>query len=76
MPEWDKAATDAGLKLTDPNAKTGLAKIFDDIKKGVKDFTGVDAGDLAKYGLLAGIAKLTYDDAENARKAKLGYIAD
>lgn len=73
--EWDKAATDAGLKLTDPNAKTGLAKIFDDIKKGVKDFTGVDAGDLAKYGLLAGIAKLAYDDAENARKAKLGYIA-
>lgn len=75
VPEWDKAATDAGLKLTDPNAKTGLAKILDDIKKGVKDFTGVDAGDLAKYGLLAGIAKLAYDDAEKARKAKLGYIA-
>lgn len=75
VPEWDKAATDAGLKLTDPNAKTGLAKILDDIKKGVKDFTGVDANDLAKYGLLAGIAKLAYDDAEKARKAKLGYIA-
>lgn len=55
--------------------KTGLAKILDDIKKGVKDITGVDAGDLAKYGLLAGIAKLAYDDAEKARKAKLGYIA-
>jgi len=52
--------------------KLGIGKGSDG--KGILG-TGINAGDLAKYGLLAGIAKLAYDDAEKARKAKLGYIA-
>ena len=47
--EWDDAAKKAGVELTDPNAKTGLAKFIDDAKKGFKDLTGLDAGDAAKY---------------------------
>lgn len=73
VPEWDKAATDAGLKLTDPNAKTSL---LDKLKKGIADVTGLGEdtiGELGKYGLLAGIAKLAYDDAQRAREEAQGW---
>ena len=55
--------------------KTGLAKILDDAKKGFKDLTGLDAGDAAKYAAMLAMAKMTYDDAERARKEARGVTA-
>lgn len=37
--------------------------------------TGISGSDLAKYGLLAGIAKMAYDDAAQARKEARGVTA-
>ena len=73
--EWDDAAKKAGVELTDPNAKTGLAKILDDAKKGFKDLTGLDAGDAAKYAAMLAMAKMTYNDAQEARKEARGWTA-
>ena len=73
--EWDDAAKKAGVELTDPNAKTGLAKILDDAKKGFKDLTGLDAGDAAKYAAMLAMAKMAYDDAQRAREEARGWSA-
>lgn len=73
--EWDDAAKKAGVELTDPNAKTGLAKILDDAKKGFKDLTGLDAGDAAKYAAMLAMAKMAYNDAQEARKEARGWTA-
>jgi len=70
--EWDKAATDAGLKLTDPTAKTGITKLIDDVKNAVTDITGLDAGDAAKYAALLAMARMAYNDAQEARREARG----
>ena len=77
-----------GVPVGDPDDPMGTKKLADisgdktslpdKLKKLIADATGLGEdtiGELGKYGLLAGIAKLAYDDAEKARKAKLGYIA-
>ena len=56
VPEWDKAATDAGLKLTDPNTKTGKLNL----------------SDLLKYGLPALGAYASYKSAKDAQKQAAG----
>jgi hypothetical protein len=50
---------------------TGIQKILNEIKK----LTGLDAKDLGKYGLLAGVAKMAYDDAQRAREEARGWSA-
>jgi len=70
--EWDDAAKKAGVELTDPNASTGIKKILEDLKKGFKDLTGLDAGDAAKYAAIIAAMKMAYDDAERARKEAKG----
>jgi len=70
--EWDDAAKKAGVELTDPNASTGIKKILEDLKKGFKDITGLDAGDAAKYAAMIAAAKMAKDDAEAARKEARG----
>ena len=73
--EWDEAATKAGVELTDPNAKTGLAKFIDDAKKAIKDITGVEAKDAAKYAAMLAMAKMAYNDAQKAREEARGWSA-
>ena len=55
--------------------KTGLAKILDDAKKGFKDLTGLDAGDAAKYAAMLAIARMAYNDAQEAREEARGWSA-
>ena len=73
--EWDDAAKKAGVELTAPPDNKGL---LDKGKDLIKNLTGLDdktINELGKYGLLAGIAKLAYDDAEKARQRARGWIA-
>ena len=52
--------------------KLGIGKGSDG--KGILG-TGISGSDLAKYGLLAGVAKMAYDDAQRAREEARGYSA-
>ena len=73
--EWDDAAKKAGVELTAPPDNKSL---LDKGKDLIKNLTGLDdktINELGKYGLLAGIAKLAYDDAEKARQRARGWIA-
>jgi len=73
--EWDDAAKKAGVELTDPNASTGVKSLLDKGKDLIKNLTGLDAGDAAKYAAMLAAAKLAYDDAERARKEAKGWTA-
>lgn len=60
------------IASTNSNASTGIKKILEDLKKGFKDVTGLDAGDAAKYAAIIAAMKMAYDDAERARKEAKG----
>ena len=64
--QWDDAATKAGVELTDTSS------LIDKVKGGIKDLTGLDAGDAAKYAAMLAMAKMAYDDAKDARKEARG----
>ena len=70
--EWDDAAKKAGVELTDPNASTGVKSLLDKGKELIKNLTGLDAGDAAKYAAIIAAMKMAYDDAERARKEAKG----
>jgi hypothetical protein len=55
--------------------KTGTKSLIDTAKDAIKDITGLDAGDAAKYAAMLGIAKLAYDDAQRAREEARGWSA-
>jgi hypothetical protein len=86
-PEGDKTGIKSGVPIGDPNDPTGIKKLtsisedkglLDKGKDLIKNLTGLDdktINELGKYGLLAGIAKLAYDDAERARQRARGWIA-
>jgi len=68
-----KNAVGAGLNLAGTN--TNKTSITDKAKQLVSKLTGLDedtVGELGKYGLLAGIAKMAYDDAQKAREEARG----
>lgn len=76
MPVGDPNDPTGTKKLADISGdKTGLAKILDDAKKGFKDLTGLDAGDAAKYAAMLAMAKMAYNDAQEARKEARGWTA-
>ena len=52
--------------------KTGITKLIDDVKNAVTDITGLDAGDAAKYAALLAIARMAYNDAQEARREARG----
>lgn len=70
---------DGSLKATGvPVGGSEKTSILDKLKKGIADITGLDKdtiGELGKYGLLAGVAKMAYDDAQRAREEARGYSA-
>jgi hypothetical protein len=70
--QWDDAATKAGVELTDTS---GTKSLIDKVKGGIKDLTGLDAGDAAKYAALLAAAKLAYEDAQKAREEARGWSA-
>lgn len=86
-PEGDATGIKSGVPIGDPNDPTGIKKLtnisedkglLDKGKDLIKNLTGLDdktINELGKYGLLAGIAKLAYDDAEKARQRARGWIA-
>ena len=86
-PEGDATGIKSGVPIGDPNDPTGIKKLtnisedkglLDKGKDLIKKLTGLDdktINELGKYGLLAGIAKLAYDDAEKARQRARGWIA-
>jgi len=74
-----------GVPVGDPDDPDGTKKlaaisgdktsITDKLKKEIARLTGLDentVGELGKYGLLAGIAKMAYDDAQRAREEARG----
>ena len=70
----DQSAADTGV----PVGGSEKTSILDKLKKGIADITGLDKdtiGELGKYGLLAGVAKMAYDDAQRAREEARGYSA-
>ena len=67
-----KKAVGADIGLSDT---TGIKSLIDQIKQAIKDVTGLDAGDAAKYASMLGIAKLAYDDAQRAREEARGWSA-
>ncbi len=69
--EWDKAATDAGLELIDPNAKTTSTTTD---KKGILG-TDITATDAAKYAAMLAMAKMAYEDAQKSREEARGWSA-
>ena len=52
--------------------KTGITKLIDDVKNAVTDITGLDAGDAAKYAALLAMARMAYNDAQEARREARG----
>jgi hypothetical protein len=87
-PEQDPSLKAKGVPVGNPNDPMGIKKLadisgnktslLDKFKKGIADATGLGEdtiGELGKYGLLAGIAKMAYDDAQRAREEARGWSA-
>lgn len=74
--EGDGSLKAKGVPVGNPNDPMGIKKLADisGDGKGILG-TGISGSDLAKYGLLAGIAKMAYDDAAKARKEARGVTA-
>jgi hypothetical protein len=71
-------ADEKGIKSGVPvggGDKSGVKSFLDKAKQTIKDVTGLDAGDAAKYAAMLAAAKLAYDDAERARKEAKGWTA-
>ena len=69
----DRFEEDTSVFDKSKNAEsTGIKKILEDLKKGFKGVTGLDAGDAAKYAAIIAAMKMAYDDAERARKEAKG----
>jgi hypothetical protein len=54
---------------------SGIKSFIDQAKKAIKDVTGLDAGDAAKYAAMLYMAKMAKEDAEAARKEARGWEA-
>jgi hypothetical protein len=65
---------DTGVKPESADT-SGIKSLIDQAKKAIKDVTGLDAGDAAKYAAMLAIAKMARDDAEAARKEARGWEA-
>ena len=51
---------------------SGVKSLLDKGKELIKNLTGLDAGDAAKYAAIIAAMKMAYDDAERARKEAKG----
>jgi hypothetical protein len=65
---------DTGVKSQSADT-TGTKSLIDTAKDAIKDITGLDAGDAAKYAAMLAIAKMAYDDAQRAREEARGWSA-
>ena len=65
---------DTGVESQSADA-TGIKGLLDKAGKLIKDFTGVEGSDAAKYAAMLAAAKMAYKDAADARKEARGWEA-
>ena len=67
-----KESMDSPSRGSASTASTGVKSLLDKGKELIKNLTGLDAGDAAKYAAIIAAMKMAYDDAERARKEAKG----